>query len=405
MINLKPTCDKRRKKKDGTHPIVFRITVKGKSRDISTGLYCDEKDWDFKRNSVKGKTEELILLGSRVSDQELELRKKIRDFDREHQFIYDVQDVKNSLCNKRTETYTVKEFWLEEIKRMHKAKKHSNALNYQSALLGIEKANSLNIPFELVTYAWLLDVETNMSSRGLKTNSISVYLRSLRCMYNKAINLNIVSYSYYPFRRYKIKSGRSHPRNLNTEDMKKYFSYEPSSKQLKWAHDIGKLIFLLRGINYTDLALLTLDNRKKDRIVYHRSKTQKVYSVKIEAEVSNILYSYSSVGSYLLLPILTKEESDNKKNLPNLIKQKRKTLNKWLRKIGAELNLDEPLSSYVFRYSHAGICRELGFSKDMISQSLGHQSAGAAVTDRYLNDYDHVLIDSMNRAVIDAVMK
>ena len=340
-----------------------------------------------------------------MSDQELELRKKIRDFDREHQFIYDVQDVKNSLCNKRTETYTVKEFWLEEIKIMHKAKKHSNALNYQSALLGIEKANSLNIPFELVTYAWLLDVETNMSSRGLKTNSISVYLRSLRCMYNKAINLNIVSYSYYPFRRYKIKSGRSHPRNLNTEDMKKYFSYEPSSKQLKWSHDIGKLIFLLRGINYTDLALLTLDNRKKDRIVYHRSKTQKVYSVKIEAEVSNILYSYSSVGSYLLLTILTKEESDNKKNLPNLIKQKRKTLNKWLRKIGAELNLDEHLSSYVFRYSHAGICRELGFSKDMISQSLGHKSAGAAVTDRYLNDYDHVLIDSMNRAVIDAVMK
>ena len=38
------TLFRSRTKKNGTHPIVFRITVKGKSRDISTGLYCDEKD-------------------------------------------------------------------------------------------------------------------------------------------------------------------------------------------------------------------------------------------------------------------------------------------------------------------------------------------------------------------------
>lgn len=68
MIHLKTTCDSRRVKNDGTLPIVFHITVYGNMRTISSGFSCHNNNWDFKKNSVKEKTENLTLLGKRVKD-------------------------------------------------------------------------------------------------------------------------------------------------------------------------------------------------------------------------------------------------------------------------------------------------------------------------------------------------
>ena len=404
MIHLKTTCDQRRTRKDGTHPIVFRITVKGKSRDISSGFSCNSTDWDYKNNVVRGQNEELMTLYRRVADKELDLLQKIRDYEKECPFVYDVQDVRNYLSNKKANGNTVKAFWLEEIDRMHRAKRHSNARNYESALLGLEKGVSMDIPFDKINYAWLVNTETLMRERGLKTTSVSVYYRTLRSIYNRAINMDVVNADLYPFRRYKIKTGTSRPRSLSLDEMRKFFSYQPTSDMLRYAHDMGRLIFMLRGINYTDLALLTKENVRNGRIVYHRSKTKKLYSVKIHEEAQTILDCYASVGEDTLLSLLSEDEYRDVQHLPLVINQKIKVLNKWLRKIGAQLELEEQLSTYVYRYSHAQICREVGFSKDMISQSLGHQN-GLKVTDAYLNDYDLILIDGMNQNVINKVLE
>ncbi|MFI5141484.1 MAG: hypothetical protein ACHQII_03925 [Bacteroidia bacterium] len=45
MISLKLTPDNRRKKKDGTYPLVFRINYNGQTRDIKTGYSAKESDW------------------------------------------------------------------------------------------------------------------------------------------------------------------------------------------------------------------------------------------------------------------------------------------------------------------------------------------------------------------------
>lgn len=406
MIHMKTTCDKRRTKKDGTHAIVFRLTVNGEVRDVSSGLHCKTSDWNYRKNCIKEKTEQLKVLGRRIQDKELEILKKIREFEQEYPFVYDAQDVKDYLCNKKPKHYTVKDFWQDEIERMKKAQRHSNAVHHLHALQGMEKATSMEIPFEKINYSWLMDVETEMRSRGLKYTTISVYLRALRSVFNKAINHGTVEYSIYPFRRYKIKSGVTTPRSLTLEEMKKFFAYKPTCDKKKHAHDIGRLIFMFRGMNYTDLAKLTRDNLKNGRIVYHRSKTKKLYSINIHKVALRILDEYSTVGETLLLSLLSEAQYKQQERLPNIMKQKIKVLNKWLRKIGDELEVTESLSTYVFRFSHANICRQLGYSKDMISQSLGHVNPnGAAVTDRYLNDYDHALIDEMNDRAIEEVIK
>ena len=403
MIHLKATCDRRRIKKDGTNPIVFRITVDGKTRDISTGLSCHERFWDFKKSVVKDKSEELVILGKRIKDSELKFMEQIRTFENECPFIPDVQTLKDFLCNKKPKDFTVKEFWLEEAERLHRASKHSNARHYENILKRLEKRASFNISFQSINFSWLTELETGLREDGLNTNSVSVYFRALRSIYNKAVNQELVDYSFYPFRRFRIKNGSSTPRTLTLDEMRKFFRFEPTNDKLKQAHDFGKLIFCLRGINFTDLAILTKDNVKNGSLVFHRSKTHKLYSIKILPIVEKILDTYKSDIQNLLLSILSEAEYTDKKKLPEHICQRRKVLNKWLKMIGFVLNIEEELSTYVFRYSHANICRELGYSKDLISQSLGH-SYGLRVTEAYLNDYNMKIIDEMNEHVVNAVM-
>ncbi len=47
------TLDTRRAKKDGTYPIVFRITYQGITRDVATGFTSLEAQWNDKLNYPK----------------------------------------------------------------------------------------------------------------------------------------------------------------------------------------------------------------------------------------------------------------------------------------------------------------------------------------------------------------
>jgi integrase/recombinase XerD len=134
MIHLKPTCDKRRTKKDGTHPIVFRISLGGKSRDLTSGLSCLLSHWDNYNNCVRPKTLDLQVLSQRIKDKELMLIDKLRKYEQSFPDVTDVQLVKNFLCAKKEEPRTVGELWIEEISRMEKARRYGNANNYRSAL-------------------------------------------------------------------------------------------------------------------------------------------------------------------------------------------------------------------------------------------------------------------------------
>ena len=63
----------------------------------------------------------------------------------------------------------------------------------------------LNRPFKEITHKDLIEVENKLRTRGVSYNSISVYLRSFRTICNRAILLDYVDQSWYPFFKYKIK--------------------------------------------------------------------------------------------------------------------------------------------------------------------------------------------------------
>jgi integrase/recombinase XerD len=65
--------------------------------------------------------------------------------------------------------------------------------------------------------------------------------------------------------------------------------------------------------------------------------------------------------------------------------------------------VNEPITSYVFRYSYANIAKQLGFNKDLIAEALGHDY-GNHITGIYLEMFDLKILDDMNQQIIEAVL-
>ena len=398
MATLNLVLDTRRARKDGTYPIVFRVRVEDKFCDIGTGFKIYKKQFDLKTNSLINDIESNIQL----EQLKTHYLKRLRTYTTENIGCNDIKSIKAYLIYKLPTEFTIIEFWKKHIEELNVANRHGGARVYNTSLSVISKVINLDIPFTKLNYKSIIELESSLYKRGMSTNGIGVYMRSFRAICNKAINFDIVGYEWYPFRKYKIKKTKTTPRVLSITEMKNYFSLNLNASHLlyrSWL--IGKLIFMLRGINIKDLLLLSSDNIKSGRIIYKRAKTSKIYSIKITDEIEEVLKQF--ISNNTLLGILSNADLLDKERLVDIHVQKRKVINSHLLKIGKILEVNEPISTYVFRYSFANASKKLGYSKDLIAEALGHDY-GNSVTGIYLEQFDNELIDEMNRKVIDAVI-
>lgn len=394
MATLNLTLDTRRARKDGTYPLVFRVRVEDKFCDIGTGFKIFKEQFDLKTNSLVNDIESNILL-----DQlKTHYLKRLRTYTAENLGCNDLKSMKAYLINKQPSEFTVTEFWVNHIETLNTAGRYGGAKVYNTSLSVISQEINLNIPFSKLNFKAIVDLESKLFKRGMSTNGIGVYMRSFRAICNKAIHYDIVGYEWYPFRKYKIRKDKTTPRVIALEEMKAYFKLDlEKNNPLYRTWVIGKLIFMLRGINIKDLMLLSHNNIKSGRIIYKRAKTGKLYSIEILPEIQEIFHQFSSNNT--LLGILSDLELKNITRIVENIIQKRKVINAHLKKLGKLIKLKEPLSTYVFRYSYANISKQLGYSKDLIAEALGHEY-GNSVTGIYLEQFDNEVVDDMNRKVI-----
>lgn len=398
MATINLVLDTRRVKKDETYPLVFRLRLGDKFSDISTGFSIPLKQWDKKTSSI---------VKDQVSNDQLEeLRahylKRLRSYLVANVGKETIKDIKIYLTNKQHEELTILEFWNQHIESLRTAGRDGGARVYENSLSGLGSEIDFNVPFSKIAYSDLMKLEECLYKRGMSANGISVYMRTFRAICNKAIDLDVVSSEWYPFRKYKLKKDKTTPRVITIAEMRAYFNLNLSADHHNYrSWQLGKLIFLLRGINLKDLLLLSSSNIKGDRVIYKRSKTGKIYSVKITPEVWQILSQFSSGET--LLGILTKADMKDGQQFVKTYTQKRGIINKHLKKIGQMLNTQTEITTYVFRYSYANIAKQLGYSKDVIAEALGHEY-GNSVTGIYLEQFDLEVVDEMNERIINSIV-
>ena len=237
--------------------------------------------------------------------------------------------------------------------------------------------------------------EAWLRSRGGTDGGISIKQRTLRALYNKAIERNIIKDVNHPFKTYKISKlkGQGIKKALDFDQVNKIINFNISTyPHLADARNYFVFSFYTRGMNYTDMMVLKWKNIEETTISYIRNKTKGRFVITILPPVQDILNYYNeySLPTKYVFPILLKDgltpsQIDNRK---------KKTLAKYnrdLKEIAGLCGISKSLSSYVARHSFANCLKQKGVATDVIGESLGHKDL--TTTQVYLKELGSTVLD------------
>lgn len=374
--------------KDGSHPIVLQLIKDRKRKMISLGS-AFKNQWNFESevpNSKHPHSKELRTLLKRKS---LMAEKAILDLD-DLGKPYTVEDIAEKIdLGKRTTSF--KEFSGRLISQLKKAGRNGNARAYQDSQTAFLVFNkNKDIDLKNITTRKIQQFENHLMEKGLRVNSISFYLRTIRAIYNKAIKEELVNEKYYPFKNFKIKKEATIKRALSKEHIRSIADIDLSKrKDLELARDLFLFSFYNRGMNFIDICYLTNDVVNNGRIIYRRQKTKQTFTIKITSQTKQLIEKYrGSEPDDYLFPIVKKgrEYISYRTGV--------RSLNRKLKTVGEMLELSIPLTSYVARHSWATIAKRSGISTAIISEGLGHDSE--LTTQIYLDSFENETLDAAN---------
>lgn len=396
MVQLKVLLDKRTQKSDGTNTIYYRVTEHRKVFYLSTGYSLEAKYWDENKGAVKRAYPNAQSINASISKKYFDIQKAIIEL--EDEGIFSMDSLKEKLTPKPT-LVTFKQFADMTIEELYKKNRVGNAIVYQTGVNSIFKFKpSKELRFTDISSQFVERYIDYLTERGCKINTVGNYLRTLRAIYNKAIKAKLVDRKYYPFSEIPIKTEKTAKRAFTKEIIKTIEQLELPNKRMAQARDYYMLSFYLIGMNFTDMAYLTRANIVDGRIEYRRRKTGTDYSIKILDPVRKRFDEYCAQPRKYLLPILPDHITEGSLEAMKLIHQFIKTTNKYLKRISVQLELSKPCTTYTVRHSWATIAKRLGYSKELISEALGHQQ-GNQITETYLDSFDREVIDEVNLKV------
>lgn len=397
---IKISLDTRRMKKDGTYPIVLRISHQQRTAVIQTGYAVPQKDWNDRRGEVKKSfkgVNSVSRLNNNLIKMKAELLDKIRELEEKDQFSgLSVKEIKDLLTRKQS-SLSFLTFTESLIKDFQEAQRFGNARSY-TTVLGVLKSFCKNkgksdLQFREVTYRFLKRFEHAHLAKGNSINSLAVYMRTIRAIYNKGIKEGLIEREHYPFHEYKIQTEPTKKRAISIENLHKIVELNLSEEEeLKLFHYRNYFLtsYILWGISFMDLAFLRLENIMNDRIKYRRRKTSKLYDIKLTEQLSEILTYYiaDKKPKDFIFPIIKRESlEDQYKD----VRWERKRYNLGLREIGKRCGIEEKLTSYVARHSFATQALMNEIPLKAISQMLGHSKL--STTEIYLKSLPTNVLD------------
>ena len=398
MATFKVLLDTRRQLQNGTYPLVIRVYSGRNRREINLKTYLKETQFDPVGQKVKKGHPNEKVINQRIRQAVLQVEKTTLNLEIAEE-VATSEKIRN-LVVKPKPKYDFIQYAEHVIKVMREVNRHGNANAYRDAINALKAYSGReDLQFQEVNFELLTTIENKMLAAGLKKNTIACYNRALRAIYNRAINEDLVEVKHYPYRKYKIKGEGTAKRNISKEDIAKIANAPLKPESQQWhARNYFMLSFNLRGISFADMASIKPSDITNGRLIYQRLKTHKLYNIKLTDKAQEILNYYQSTDRTYILPVIPESAVNKAQEERKYIQYATKTCNHHLRNIAKSLELNSEISTYYSRHSHATIAKRMGYSKDLISESLGH-SHGSRVTEAYLDSYELDVIDAMNEAV------
>jgi integrase len=400
MSNVYLLLDTRRKKKDHTYPVAFRINHKGNTSHINSGYSVVKTDWHTDKNIIKPSCKaykNIAKINIKLKEKEAAYLLMLEDL-RESGILsaLNITELKERLILARQRgRVTLLSFADEIIEKCIAENRVRTATSYKETKQFVTNYHGSDIKFVHITPSFLSSVEKRYMASGKNHyNGLSVHLRNIRSLFNKAIADGLISSEIYPFRRtaseknkYQIKQEKTRKRAMSKDFIQRIEAFTPddANKSMIDARNFFLFSFYMRGMNMVDMAYLTKSNIQDGNLTYTRKKTGRNYEIKLNDKAAAILYFYdlsSKKKNDLLLPIIRRSGEKDKevKDIRNMTK----IVNTYMKKIAKLLDLNVNITSYVSRHSWATIADKAGIDRRTISQGLGHSDL--RTTDIYIDD-------------------
>ncbi|MBO6516092.1 MAG: site-specific integrase [Bacteroidia bacterium] len=468
--------DTRKPRKDGTYPIILRLSGNNKTLPIPTGYAVPERYWHKTECQVKkgynaygavnrlnniltdmrnrGRSvitklqEDESIGGLAIHDVKARIVSLFRKKEAEA-IIFKLRETKviasdrrmneilallddmvqngalaqisqrdlTSYFSKQVEAGSVFQFIKDKVRDLRDLNKTGNADVYETLhdvlknYWGSErnlKFNQIDLKFVEGFEKWHMKKMNALYDEGKRKrkptlNGVGNYLRTLRATYKSAIKAGLADKDANPFDEYTIKTEPTDKRAISEESLKAIISLElePSDK-LYLTRNFFLASFAMQGMSFSDMAHLKIENINDGRIKYRRTKTSRIYNIKVTEFLLQILNVYTADKSDkdYVFPIIKRQSAEDQYRD---IRWARKRYNDNLKEIAVLCEIKDHLTSYVSRHSFAMLARLSKVPIEVISQMLGHKTV--KTTEIYLDSLPDAIVDDYADQVMDFTKK
>ena len=294
----------------------------------------------------------------------------------------------------------------KKMQSLEAAEKNSTLVTFKTTKKHLSNFyKQKKLPFQVVTPDFLLKFEKWMldTAKIKSKNTVGIYMRNIRTLYNEAIDLELIHNKYYPFgkKKYQIPSKQKETiKALTKEEVVKISKYKTPNKGKQWARDMWIFSYLCNGMNIKDICNLKYEDIKGDKIVFIREKTkEKTRSNQISIEIKIHKRAHSIIKKWgnknkesYIFPVFSdkmtaKEKKTKVDNLNNYV-------TKNIKKIAKDLEISKKVTAVYARHTFATLQRDAGVPIAIISKALGHQDI--ATTVNYLGKLDDGSLKKMS---------
>lgn len=423
--------------KDGSHPIMIRITQNRKLLYKSVGHAVVPDAWDEENHCVYEKAPKITKRqeGQLNSEKLAEIRERYKHAVVPHNAGTINSDIKDKLdeiagINQKIKVNeesldlkTIKTklsyqvigdrnksflaFAKEYRDNFLKVGSVGTYRRYKSILTKLEEyLKNKDLLFADVTVQFLQGYQGHMQSKGNKVNTIHNHLKSIRAIYYAAIAEEVITAEKNPFFVFKLKSDNSVKKDkLTVDEIIAIETLKLKEDSVIWhSRNFFLFSFYCAGIRASDTLQLKWQNVSSEgRLEYRMEKTGHNKSISLIPKAKAILKQYKTPQSQpedFIFPFLdTSLDLTNGITLFNQISSGTALVNKYLKEVATEAKIEKVISTHIARHSFADIARSRKASIYDISKMLGHSSI--KITEAYLASFDVDSQDETMNTILD----
>ena len=254
-------------RKDGTVPVMGRITVDGTQTQFSCKITIDPKVWDTKSGRATGRSAAAIEANRMLDNMRVSINKHYREIMDRDNYVT-AEKVKNAFLGLEHRCHTLMQVFKqhnEDYKKQYEAglKSKSSYMKYVNVYQHLEdflyqRYHIKDIALKELTPAFITDFDMFLrTEKHCCNNTVWIYTCPLRTMVSIAINNEWLTRD--PFREYEIKKEETRRGFLTKDEIRQLMDGKLKNAKQELYRDLF-VFCIFTGLSFSDMRNLSEEN-------------------------------------------------------------------------------------------------------------------------------------------------